>query len=145
MKEPKVVKRRTLASYDSRLIDLLVKCSLHDEFRLPCTSYKEAMNIRFRLQQVKKLMREENHPSASAVGFLQFNVDKGSTELYIRKNDKDIAPTIDVALNMLDSLPTSSEGSAPNLDEFVTNQPATVTQEEDGTFVISSSEVEEKS
>lgn len=116
-RKPKVVQYRTLSTYDPRLLDLLIRCSTRDEFKLPCSSNKEALNLKFRLYQVRKQMRVESHPSAEAVQHLSMKVAPGSRILTIFKNDNDVAATLDEAFKILDL--SSEDSGAPSLDSLI--------------------------
>lgn len=117
----KQVSRRTLTTFDPRLIDFILRCTQLDEYKLDCGTFKEASALKFRLFQVRKRMKEENHPAADAVQHVTFKVEEGSSYLYVYKNDSDLISHIDKALVHLDTFSGSSGPveQAPNLDNLL--------------------------
>lgn len=124
---------RTLSSFDPRLLELLLRAANRTEpWQIACSSQRESFALKFRLNQVKKLMREEKHPAAALANSVAIVSTKGTSIIILRRNDSDLDTILSLTLDETTTSSAAGEGgttnspapsSAPNLDALLEGGP----------------------
>lgn len=109
--------KRTLSSYDPRMVEILIKASSRSEpLEIECGDYKKAYAMKFRLMQIKSLMGKESHPLWPAVSHIGFSTSKGHSKLILRQNDSDLDSILTNTLQELEKDGPTTSDNPPSLN-----------------------------
>lgn len=109
--------KRTLSSYDPRMVEILIKASSRSEpLEIECGDYKKAYAMKFRLMQIKSLMGKEDHPAYPMVSHVGFSTSKGHSRLILRQNDSDLDFILTTTLQELEKEGPTTSQDAPSLN-----------------------------
>ena len=103
-------------SYAPELLELLIRVGDGRRETIPLASEKVAHRLRFRLHNLRKEMRKENHPLLHTVERAKFKIQANPPALVCFQSDTDFAEAIRAAgIEVRD--PTPPAAASP-LDEF---------------------------